>query len=83
MSGADLPSEQPREWVEKDLRFGGFIAFECKIRADSGIVVRSLLQADHKASPFLSLSCRTIKTSNRINLIPNMLFYLYMCRRCR
>jgi magnesium-transporting ATPase (P-type) len=32
------------------LLFGGFIAFECKIRADSGIVMRALIQADHKVS---------------------------------
>eukprot|EP01036_Dinobryon_divergens_P026985 gene26985-35690_t len=50
VSGQDSPAEQPRQWVESNLRFGGFIAFECKIRADSEIVVRSLLQADHKVT---------------------------------
>ena len=44
------PQDQPRSWVESDLLFGGFIAFECKIRADSGIVMRALIQADHKVS---------------------------------
>ena len=44
------PQDQPRGWVESDLLFGGFIAFECKIRADSGIVMRALIQADHKVS---------------------------------
>jgi len=42
------PQDQPRSWVESDLLFGGFIAFECKIRADSGIVMKALIQADHK-----------------------------------
>jgi cation-transporting ATPase 13A1 len=42
------PLEQPRSWVESQLHFGGFIAFECKIRADSGIVMSALLQSDHK-----------------------------------
>eukprot|EP01034_Spumella_vulgaris_P021380 gene21380-27410_t len=46
----DSPQDQPRAWVESDLLFGGFIAFECKIRADSGVVVRSLLQSDHKVA---------------------------------
>lgn len=26
------PLEQPRAWVESNLHFGGFIAFECKVR---------------------------------------------------
>ena len=43
-------TNSPREWVEKDLLFGGFIAFECKIRADSGIVMKSLIESDHKVS---------------------------------
>jgi magnesium-transporting ATPase (P-type) len=42
------PAEQPRAWVESQLHFGGFIAFECKIRADSGIVMQALIQSDHK-----------------------------------
>ncbi len=32
------------------LHFGGFIAFECKIRADSGVVMSALIQSDHKVS---------------------------------
>lgn len=47
---ADSPADKSRQWVEKDLYFGGFIAFECKIRADSGVVVKSLIKADHKVA---------------------------------
>eukprot|EP01040_Poterioochromonas_malhamensis_P009840 gene9840-10684_t len=50
VSGKDRPVEQPRHWVESNLFFGGFIAFECKIRADSTIVIQSLLQSDHKVA---------------------------------
>ena len=50
ISSGISPQDQPRSWVESDLLFGGFIAFECKIRADSGIVMRALIQADHKVS---------------------------------
>jgi cation-transporting ATPase 13A1 len=46
----DKASKQSREWVEKDLEFAGFIAFECKIRADSPIVMKSLIESDHKVS---------------------------------
>lgn len=45
-----LAAEQNRQWVEKDLQFCGFIAFQCKIRADSGVVVRALLESDHKVT---------------------------------
>eukprot|EP01032_Pedospumella_encystans_P012911 gene12911-14901_t len=44
------PLDQPRSWVESGLHFGGFIAFECKIRADSGVVMSALIQSDHKVS---------------------------------
>ncbi|KAJ1437279.1 hypothetical protein B484DRAFT_392821, partial [Ochromonadaceae sp. CCMP2298] len=44
------PAQMPRDWVEQGLCFGGFVAFECKIRADSAIVMKSLLQSDHKVS---------------------------------
>jgi cation-transporting ATPase 13A1 len=37
----------PREWVERDLTFCGFIAFECKIRADSPVVITALRESDH------------------------------------
>lgn len=50
VSSKDRPQDQSRTWVEKDLFFGGFIAFECKIRADSGLVIQSLLRADHKVA---------------------------------
>lgn len=42
--------DQPRTWVEANLTFSGFIAFECKIRADSKIVVKALRAADHKVA---------------------------------
>jgi len=45
--GADL-KKLSREQVESDLTFAGFIAFECKTRSDSAIVIRSLIEADHK-----------------------------------
>jgi cation-transporting ATPase 13A1 len=50
VSGKDRPQEQSRSWVENDLYFGGFIAFECKIRADSAVVIQSLVQSDHKVA---------------------------------
>ena len=50
VSAKDTPLEQPRSWVESDLHFGGFIAFECKVRADSGVVMSALIQSDHKVS---------------------------------
>ena len=39
-----------RGWVEKDLQFAGFIAFECRARADSGMVIRSLIESAHKVA---------------------------------
>ena len=36
-----------REEVEKDLRFVGFCAFECQIRADSALVIDALKTAGH------------------------------------
>lgn len=36
-----------RAWVESDLMFAGFIAFECKMRADSGIVLKALIDSAH------------------------------------
>lgn len=39
-----------RQAAECDLTFVGFIAFECKIRADSAVVVRSLRESDHCVS---------------------------------
>lgn len=50
VSAKDRPAEQSRTWCESDLYFGGFIAFECKIRADSAIVIQSLVESDHKVS---------------------------------
>lgn len=39
-----------RSAAECDLHFVGFIAFECKVRADSAVVVRSLRESDHCVS---------------------------------
>ena len=39
-----------REWVESELDFVGFIAFECKTRADSGIVIRALVDSNHQVT---------------------------------
>lgn len=39
-----------RKWVEEGLQFAGFIAFTCKIRADSPTVVRSLTESAHVVS---------------------------------
>lgn len=42
-SGAESPENRPRDAVESNLIFCGFIAFECKIRADSPVVIRCLI----------------------------------------
>eukprot|EP01038_Epipyxis_sp_PR26KG_P009128 gene9128-12312_t len=46
----DHPEDQPRAWVESSLLFGGFIAFECKIRTDSPVVIGALIQSDHRVA---------------------------------
>lgn len=46
VTSSDLINK-PREWVESDLCFAGFVAFECKIRADSGIVISALKDSAH------------------------------------
>ena len=40
----------PREWVESELDFVGFIAFECKTRADSSMVIRALVDSNHQVT---------------------------------
>ena len=40
----------PRESAESELSFAGFIAFECKTRADSPIVIQSLRDAAHSVA---------------------------------
>ena len=47
VKGTDNPKDRPRDWVENELTFAGFIAFECKIRADSSTVVQALIDSDH------------------------------------
>ena len=38
-----------RRQAERELEFAGFIAFECLVRKDSGLVVGALQESDHKA----------------------------------
>ena len=40
----------PREEVESSLKFAGFIAFQCKTRGDSGVVISSLRASRHECS---------------------------------
>jgi len=46
-NGYDVKNEESRSWVEADLSFGGFIAFTCKTRADSPVVIRALNESSH------------------------------------
>lgn len=46
---ADL-KKLTREEMETDLRFVGFIAFECQIRADSKLVISALSDSDHSVA---------------------------------
>ena len=41
-------SKLHRNEVELNLTFAGFIAFECKTRADSAMVIQSLLESNHQ-----------------------------------
>lgn len=50
VSVSDKPAEKPREWAESNLRFAGFVAFECRVRADSGTVIRALLDSGHSVA---------------------------------
>ena len=47
---AAVAAKRPREWVEEGLIFDGFIAFACKTRADSPMVVQALLDSAHSVS---------------------------------
>uniref|UniRef100_A0A7S2I2T1 Cation-transporting P-type ATPase N-terminal domain-containing protein n=1 Tax=Haptolina brevifila TaxID=156173 RepID=A0A7S2I2T1_9EUKA len=40
-------SSRSREWVEGGLQFAAFIAFACKTRADSPLVIRALIDSAH------------------------------------
>ena len=61
-SGAINVKDVSRSAIEAGLTFAGFIAFECKIRSDSRVVMQSLRQSDHHVMmltgtlPLLSLS---------------------------
>ena len=47
LSYADAKAK-PREWVERDLIFAGFVAFRCLVRRDSGPVIGELQASDHR-----------------------------------
>lgn len=47
--GSDV-SKFGRGKVESDLKFAGLIAFECKTRGDSGVVIQSLKDSDHRVA---------------------------------
>ena len=49
--------------AERELLFAGFIAFECLVRKDSGLVVGALQESDHKARP--EWPTTRVKTSGR------------------
>eukprot|EP00658_Telonema_sp_P-2_P035369 TRINITY_DN25737_c0_g1_i1.p1 TRINITY_DN25737_c0_g1~~TRINITY_DN25737_c0_g1_i1.p1 ORF type:complete len:1571 (+),score=461.62 TRINITY_DN25737_c0_g1_i1:80-4792(+) len=50
IKSANAECFKSREWVEKDLEFGGFIAFECRARVDSAMVIGSLKDSAHKVA---------------------------------
>lgn len=52
--GSRDAASAPREWVESGLQFAGFIAFECKTRADSHIVIEALKSSSHTYAVFAS-----------------------------
>eukprot|EP00039_Didymoeca_costata_P012204 m.175013 g.175013 ORF g.175013 m.175013 type:complete len:1509 (+) comp15415_c0_seq4:169-4695(+) len=43
-------SKIPRQDIEKDLQLAGFVAFECKIRVDSPVVITALKESAHNVS---------------------------------
>jgi len=47
---AAVIGKKDRDWVESGLTFAGFIAFECKNRADSGMVLKALKQSSHSVA---------------------------------
>ena len=40
-------AQRPREWVESDLCFAGFVAFGCPVRKDSAHVIGALVESGH------------------------------------
>lgn len=48
LKNLDEVNNLSRQELESNLNFGGFIAFECKVRGDSAIVIKSLRESDHK-----------------------------------
>lgn len=68
-----------REAVESKLLFGGFIAFECKVRADSGIVVASLTESGHKVSMLTGDSLLTsIHVAREVEIMSKKQLYLVL-----
>ena len=47
---AAVIGKKERDWVEGGLQFAGFIAFECKNRADSGMVLKALKESSHSVA---------------------------------
>lgn len=71
---------QSREAVESDLLFCGFIAFECKIRADSPVVISALKESDHAVYMLTGDSPLTsIHVANEVNICSKDKKVLILC----
>merc|ERR1711968_339698 len=76
---SDPAGSYTRETVESNLLFGGFIAFECKVRADSGIVVASLTESGHKVSMLTGDSLLTsIHVAREVEILSKKQLYLVL-----
>jgi cation-transporting ATPase 13A1 len=65
-----MPADWRRETIESELQFGGFIAFECKIRADSKIVVSSLSESGHKVAMLTGDALLTsVHVAKEVNIV--------------
>ena len=64
-----LPADWTREMVESDLQFGGFIAFECKIRADSKIVISSLIESGHRVAMLTAMRFSSLHVAKETNIV--------------
>ena len=64
----EIPSIS-RERAESNLRFCGFISFECKVRADSLLVIKSLVESDHTVTMLTGDSLLTsIHVAKEVNI---------------